>query len=128
MEYTRYYSGWLSVAMFLVLFSLIPCVVHNLLISQAVTLLSKQVECTYKAAQAARKVMEQNPGLAQNLQLPQTVREEIQLHEKAAGQFGCEKEEKVTLATRVGVAAVASLILGFGIGLTGVIVLFAYTQ
>ena len=72
--------------------------------------------------------MEQNPGLAQNLQLPQTVREEIQLHEKAAGQFGCEKEEKVTLATRVGVAAVASLILGFGNGLTGVIVLFAYTQ
>jgi hypothetical protein len=45
---------WLSIAMFLVLFSLIPCVIHNYLISRAVTLLSKQVEYAYKAANEKR--------------------------------------------------------------------------
>jgi hypothetical protein len=118
---------WLSAAMFLVLFSLIPCVAHNYLISRAVTHLSKQVECTYKAAHAMREYRENNPGLAEHAQIPKLVREEIQCHEQAATRFGREKEDIVKHATRVGVAAVVSLILGFGIGLTGVVILFACT-
>ena len=115
-----------SVAMLLVLFSLIPCVIHNFLISRAVTLLSKQVECTYKAAHAAKEFREHNPGQTQPF-MPKEVREEIQRHEKEAELFGSKKEAIVTLATRIGVAAVVSLILGFAIGLSGVVVLFAYT-
>lgn len=118
---------WFSAAMFLVLCSLFPCVAHNYLISQAVTLLSRQVECTYKAARAWREYREHNPGLAQHLPIPKLVREEIERHEKAAAQYGRRKEDIVAIAARVGIAAFMSLILGFGVGLTGVIVLFANT-
>ena len=117
--------SWLSSAMFFVLLSLIPCVIHNFLISRAVSLLSKQVEFTYKAAQTKREGLEMNPS---GMCVPLTAKTRIQNFEYESNQLGKKKETIVTCTAVVGVLAVLSLFIGYCLGLASVVDLFVNAQ
>jgi len=115
---------WLVVAMLWVLLSLVACVFHNFLISRAVTLLSKQIEFTYKAANQLR-VYKEMPS-----HHPETwgkVRTVIEKHERTARDFQDKKDSAVVTATWLGVSAVLTLILGYVIGFSAVVGVYAQT-
>jgi ABC-type multidrug transport system fused ATPase/permease subunit len=115
---------WLIVALLWVLASLIACVLHNFLISRAVTHLSKQIEFTYKAANQLRAYMQQFDHLPNDWS---KVRLVIEKHEGRAKEFQNKKDNTVVTATWLGVSAVLTLILGYVIGFSAVISVYAQT-
>jgi hypothetical protein len=115
---------WLVFAMLWVLLSLIVCVLHNFLISRAVTLLSKQVEFTYKAANQFRTYQEEP---SPHPVLWSKVRPVIEKHEGTAREFQDKKDKTVVKATWLGVSAVLALILGYLIGFAAVVGVYAQT-
>jgi hypothetical protein len=115
---------WLVVAMLWVLSSLVACVFHNFLISRAVTLLSKQIEFTYKAANQLR-VYKEIPS--HHPEAWGKVRTVIENHERTARDFQDKKDSAVVTATWLGVSAVLTLILGYVIGFSTVVGVYAQT-
>ena len=115
---------WLIVALLWVLASLIACVLHNFLISRAVTHLSKQIEFTYKAANQLRAYMQQFDHLPKDWS---EVRQVIEKHEGTAREFQNKKDSTVVTATWLGVSAVLTLILGYIIGFSAVVSVYAQT-
>jgi len=115
---------WLLVAMLWILSSLVACVLHNFLISRAVTLLSKQIEFTYRAANQLR-IYKQHPG-----HYPEEwskVRPVIEKHEKAAHEFQAKRDSTVTTTTWLGLLAVLLLILGYAVGFSALLGVYANT-
>jgi hypothetical protein len=122
-EAIRPHINWLTWAMILILLSLVTCVIHNLLISKAVTLLSKQVEHTYKAAHEMTAFF--SSQYSPEVTLPKTVRDQITSSEKQAEVYGSQKESAVTLSTRAGSLAAFFLIAGYAVGLYAMVLVFA---
>jgi hypothetical protein len=115
---------WLEVAMLWVLFSLIACVLHNFLISRAVTLLSEQVKFTYKAANELRTYHQQpgrHPTEWPNFRLA------IEKFEGTAREFQDKKDGTVVRATWLGASAVLALIISYAIGFSAVVGVYTQT-
>ncbi|MGA2876715.1 MAG: hypothetical protein ABSE82_14420 [Nitrososphaerales archaeon] len=115
---------WLVVALLWVLLSLIECVLHNYLISRAVTLLSKQIEFTYKAANQLR-IYKQQPSRQPDEW--SKVRSVIEKHESTARELRDKKDGTVVKAIRLGATAVLTLIIGYVIGFSAVVGVYEQT-
>jgi hypothetical protein len=114
---------WLSAAMISILFSLSLCLLHNILISRAIFLLSAQLENVYHGAQKMALWARYNP----NMPIPTASSEykEIESHDKKADRLKAQKDDVIKRTKLTGICAVVCLILGYAIGLAGVISIVA---
>jgi|ERR1035437_1620206 hypothetical protein len=111
----------LRVSMLFVLCSLLLCLVHNSLVSVAVTYLSKQLESLYHAANVLRVFRQMNPGL---MQIPHDILAEVAAHENKAKMVRGTKEKVIPWCTGIGISAVACLMIGYFIGLSSISSIF----
>lgn len=114
---------WLIIALIFILASLIVCVIHNEFISRAVFLLSEQLVSVYNAAHEKAKWFELNPGVASSLSMvpDSDTRAKIAVHEAESDRTRLKKQRVVLQTEILGNCAVASLILGYIVGITAVI-------
>jgi hypothetical protein len=111
----------LRISVLFVLCSLLLCLVHNFLVSVAVTYLSKQLEFLYHATNVLRVFRQKNPGL---VQIPDDILAEVTAQENKAKMVGETKEKVIPWCTTIGISAVVCLMIGYFIGLSSIFSIF----
>lgn len=113
-------SLWLVTAMVSLLVSMIGCVIHNWLVSRAVSRLSDQVTSTFEGVREYAEWYRRNPRIeapppdSAILEKVKSLMGEADNHFKA-------RRRLVATTNRIGVCAIAVLIIGYSVGLASVV-------
>jgi hypothetical protein len=119
----KQYLLYLGIAMISILFSLILCVIHNATISYAVSLLSKQVEFTYHAANVHAQTTKLDNSYNEILKPSPEIQSRMREYEEKATVQGTRKDCAVKVAKCLGWATMGLFILGYAIGVIFVFVI-----
>jgi hypothetical protein len=113
----------LSFAMSFLLLSLIGCVLHNFRISDAVHLLTSQLECVYKSANLLRTWREIHPN--EPLTTNHSQSSKIEEYDDKAKLFEVCKKNSLRITSVIGVIALSCMIAGYALGLEQTVSIFA---